>query len=49
MMLKEANSKLQYEEENLHCADDWEASEESQCSTDGREFVNIFGFLVLMC
>ena len=47
MMLKEASSKLQCEEENLHCADDREASEKSQCPTDGREFVNIFGFFVL--
>ena len=47
MMLKEASSKLQCEEENLYCADDREASEKPQCPTDGREFVNIFGFFVL--
>ena len=40
-------NNLQYEEKNLHSADDWEASEQSECSPDGREFVDIFSFLVL--
>ena len=47
MLLKEMSSDLQDEEENLNCTDDWEASEEPQCPTDGRKFVNTFCFFVL--
>ena len=46
-LLQEIAPNLEYEEENLHPADDWEAGEESQCSPDSREFVNSFSFLVL--